>query len=70
MPIKVTSAYPLTAELRQQLEQKLGSLISSPVNFQYHQDASLIAGIRIDIGAWVLHANLQTRIDRFCRDCL
>jgi F-type H+-transporting ATPase subunit b len=63
--IKVTSVYPFTDELRQQLEQKLGALISTPVNFQYFQDASLIAGVRIDIGAWVLHANLKHELIGF-----
>ncbi len=65
VPIKITNAYPLTDELRQQLEQKLGSLINSPVNFKYYQDTSLIAGIRIDIGAWVLHANLKHELTGF-----
>lgn len=65
VPVKITSAYPLTADIQQQLEQKLGSLINSPVNFQYHQDAELIAGLRIDIGAWVLNANLQHELIGF-----
>jgi len=65
VPIKITSSYPLTADLQQQLEQKLGSLINSPINFQYHQDAELIAGLRIDIGAWVLNANLQHELIGF-----
>ena len=65
VPIKITSAYPLTDDLRLQLEQKLGSLITSPINFQYHQDAALIAGIRMDIGAWVLNANLQHELIGF-----
>jgi len=65
VPIKITSAYPLTDDLRLQLEQKLGSLITSPINFQYHQDAALIAGIRMDIGAWVLNANLQHELMGF-----
>lgn len=65
VPIKITSAYPLTANFQQQLEQKLGSLINSPINFQYHQDVELIAGLRIDIGAWVLNANLQHELIGF-----
>ena len=65
VPIKITSAYPLTVDIQQQLEQKLGSLINSPINFQYHQDAELIAGLRIDIGAWVLNANLQHELIGF-----
>jgi F-type H+-transporting ATPase subunit b len=65
VPIKIFSAYPLTAEMHQQLEQKLATLISSPINFQYHQDAALIAGLRMDIGAWVLNANLQHELIGF-----
>jgi F-type H+-transporting ATPase subunit b len=65
VPIKITSAYPLTAELRLQLEHKLGLLINSPINFQYHQDTELIAGLRMDIGAWVLNANLQHELIGF-----
>jgi F-type H+-transporting ATPase subunit b len=65
VPIKITSAYPLTAEQKRQLEQQLIPLINSPVNFQYHQDAELIAGLRIDIGAWVLNANLQQELIGF-----
>jgi F-type H+-transporting ATPase subunit b len=65
VPIKITSAYPLSVDIQQQLEKKLGSLINSPINFQYHQDAELIAGLRIDIGAWVLNANLQHELVGF-----
>ena len=65
VPIKITSAYPLTDGSRQQLEQKLGSLVTRPVDFQYNQDPSLIAGVRIDIGAWVLHANLKHELAGF-----
>lgn len=65
VPIKITSAYPLSDGMRQQLEQKLAALITSPINFQYLQDAALIAGLRMDIGAWVLNANLQHELIGF-----
>ncbi len=65
VPIKITSAYLLPVEMRGQLEQKLGALINSPINFQYHQDSALIAGLRMDIGAWVLNANLQHELIGF-----
>lgn len=65
VPIKITSAYPLSVEMRRQLEQKLGALINSPINFQYLQDAALLAGLRMDIGAWVLNANLQHELIGF-----
>ncbi len=56
--IKITSAFPLPIDMSQQLEQKLEGLINNRLNFQYHQDTALIAGLRLDIGAWVLNANL------------
>ena len=65
VPIKITSAYELTVEQRLQLEQKLGLLINTQINFQYHQDTELIAGLRMDIGAWVLNANLQHELIGF-----
>ncbi|WP_036250522.1 F0F1 ATP synthase subunit delta [Methylobacter sp. BBA5.1] len=63
--IDVSSAYPLPTGLRQKLEQKLGSLIKRPDVFHYHQNPELIAGLRIDIGAWVMHANLQHELTGF-----
>ncbi|MDP2903339.1 MAG: F0F1 ATP synthase subunit delta [Methylovulum sp.] len=65
IPIKVTSAYPLTDGQQQQLKQRLGAQINSPITCQYHQDSQLIAGLRIDIGAWVLNANLQHELAGF-----
>jgi F-type H+-transporting ATPase subunit b len=57
--IQISSAYPLTDEQKQQLQQRLSAQISQPVRFEYQQNPDLIAGVRIDIGAWVLNANLQ-----------
>lgn len=65
LAVKVASAFPLSNELTQQLEQKLLALINRPMSFQYQQDSTLIAGIRIDIGAWVLHANLANELAGF-----
>ncbi|MGR8998847.1 MAG: F0F1 ATP synthase subunit delta, partial [Gammaproteobacteria bacterium] len=65
VPIKITSAYELSANQRLKLQQKLSTLINSEINFQYHQDAELIAGLRMDIGAWVLNANLQHELNGF-----
>lgn len=63
--IKIGSAYPLSIEVRQQLEQKLNALISRQIHFQYYQDPDLIAGLRIEIGAWILHANLKHELTGF-----
>ncbi len=63
--VKVTSAYPLTAEMHQQLEQKLMTLMNRAADIQYHQSTELIAGLRLDIGAWVLDANLKHELIGF-----
>jgi len=63
--IHITSAYPLSDGLKQKLEQKLGALINRHDVFHYHQSPELIAGLRIDIGAWVLNANLQHELAGF-----
>jgi F-type H+-transporting ATPase subunit b len=65
LAVNIASVYPLADELKHQLEQKLGALINRAIAFQYQQDITLIAGIRIDIGAWVLHANLAHELVGF-----
>ncbi len=63
--IYVSSVYPLNKSQVQQLEGKFNSLIDKPLAFQYRLDPALIAGIKIDKGAWVLHANLQHELSGF-----
>jgi F-type H+-transporting ATPase subunit b len=59
IPIKISSVYALTVEQQEQLQQQLSAQIAQPIRFEYQQNPELIAGLRIDIGAWVLNANLQ-----------
>ena len=63
--INITSAYPLSSEQKQQLEQKLTTLIDKALQFQYSQNPELIAGLRVDIGAWALHVNVQHELIGF-----
>lgn len=65
IPIQISSAYPLTTEQREQLQQQLSAQIPQPIHFDYQQNPELIAGVRIDIGAWVLNANLQHELSGF-----
>lgn len=65
LDIRVNSVYPLNKEQTQRLEQRLTSLIDNPLQFHYNQNSELIAGFQIDIGAWVLHANLQHELSGF-----
>jgi F-type H+-transporting ATPase subunit b len=64
--VKITSAFPVAVDMRAQLEQKLGALIvNKPFKVTYVEDPALMAGLRIDIGAWVLNANLQYELAGF-----
>lgn len=63
--IKITSVYPLDLALKQQLEHCFSTLISMPLLFDYQQDVTLIAGLRVDIGAWVLETNLKHELSGF-----
>ena len=65
LDIHVSSVYPLAHDQMQRLEQRLTSLIDNPLRFQYSQNPELIAGFKLDIGAWVLHVNLQHELSGF-----
>lgn len=65
IPVKIASAFTLPTVLRSQLEQKLASLITKPITVQYVEESALMAGLRIDIGPWVLNANLQHELVGF-----
>ena len=65
--IKVSSVYPLTTEQREQLQQQLSAQVSQAIRFTYQQAPELFAGVRIDIGAWVLNANLQHELSGFAQ---
>jgi F-type H+-transporting ATPase subunit b len=63
--ISVFSAYPLADEQRAELQQRLGALLGKSLSYEYHHDPELIAGLRINIGAWVLGVNLQDELQGF-----
>lgn len=63
--IAVSSAFTLSAEQRQRLEVALSQVsgLSAPVRF--NQDETLLAGLHIVIGAWVLAANVRDELKGF-----
>ena len=63
--IEVASAYPLSKSQQQKLEQTFTSVTGLNVPFRYQQDADLIAGFRLTIGAWILGANVQDELKGF-----
>jgi F-type H+-transporting ATPase subunit b len=63
--IAITSAYPLDSTAQQALEHACKASLSVNGEFIYCQDPAIIAGLRINIGAWVLATNLQDELAGF-----
>lgn len=62
---RISSAYALNEQQRADLIHALSQLTGRPVSGQFGQDPELIAGLRISIGPWLLHANLQDELRLF-----
>lgn len=63
--LRVTSRYPITEDGRDALAQAFGRLMEKPVACEFAEDPELLAGLRITLGAWVLHANLRDELRFF-----
>lgn len=63
--IAVDSVWPLPDDARKRLEQALHQSIDAQVTVRFAQDPQLIAGLRIVIGDWVMHANLRDELHNF-----
>jgi len=64
-PIIIVSAYEMDDKQRAQLENALRPIIGDAITCHYEQDSILISGVRITIGSWVVHANLQDELKEF-----
>ncbi len=63
--ILVTSAYPLADDKRHQLEDALSRATGLSAPFHYEQDAKLLAGLDITIGARALQLNVRDELHSF-----
>ena len=63
--ILVTSAFPLSEDKRHRLEDILTRITGLTVPVHYEQDAKLLAGLNITIGAWVLQLNVRDELQGF-----
>ena len=61
-PARILSAYPLSETQKKRLEEEILKLIPRRIEFEYLMDKSLMAGLRITITPWVMHANLQDEL--------
>lgn len=64
---EVTSAYPMAAPEREEVRAALAELAGGPVEPDFVEDPDLIAGLRINIGAWVLDCNVREELRGFAR---
>lgn len=62
---QVVSAYPLDQTQRAALKRYLDTLLSHPLQYTWTQDTKLLAGVRITVGPWVIHANLHDELKTF-----
>ncbi len=63
--ILVSSAYALAGDKRHRLEDTLNRVTGLSVPVHYEQDAKLLAGLNITIGAWVLQLNVRDELRGF-----
>jgi hypothetical protein len=63
--ITITSAYPLRADQRSMLTGALSELADGTVPCEFAEDRTLLAGVRVGIGPWVLRANLRDELTFF-----
>jgi F-type H+-transporting ATPase subunit b len=62
---QIHTAFPLAKAQQAQVQQALQTISERELSCQFDQDASLLAGARIELGPWLLHANLQDELQAF-----
>jgi len=63
--VEIVSAHPLAPTARAALEQALGTQLGAMPAPTYRTDASLLAGLRVAIGPWLLAASLADELAFF-----
>jgi len=63
--VRVASAFPLQDGQRKRLEQVLTTVTCPDVALQFEQDESLLAGVHISCGDWVMAANIRDELRGF-----
>lgn len=63
--IRINSAFPVHEELKGILRQTLNRIIGKEPIYEFNQESGLLMGIRINLGSWVLQANLKEELKVF-----
>jgi len=66
-PAKVSTAFPLSAEQRKEIEEALSKTVGRTIEADYVRDGKLLAGLKIQIGPWTLQASLQDELKFFAQ---
>jgi len=66
-PVIVQSAFPLSSERRDALSMVLSGIIHKTPSVEFQCNDTLLAGIYIEIGPWILHANLRDELKFFSK---
>jgi F-type H+-transporting ATPase subunit delta len=62
--VQVTTARPLDADERQEIEQRVAALTGTQVQATYHEDKSLLGGVVVRVGSTVYDGSVKGRLDR------
>ncbi len=65
LKINVQSVFPLDKNKQNMLSSALAEVIGRKVPVEYSINPELISGYQVDIGPWVLHANLRDELKFF-----
>ncbi|WP_136805217.1 F0F1 ATP synthase subunit delta [Desulfosediminicola flagellatus] len=63
--VQIVSAYSLDDTQRQSFQNYFDSVLAHQLRYHYSCEIKLIAGVRITIGPWVIHANLYDELGTF-----
>jgi len=66
-PAKVSTAFPLSAEQRKEIEEALRKTVGRIIKADYVRDEKLLAGLKIQMGPWTLQASLQDELKFFAQ---
>jgi F-type H+-transporting ATPase subunit delta len=62
--VQVTTARPLEADERQDIERKVAALTGTQVQATYHEDKSLLGGVIVRVGSTVYDGSVKGRLDQ------
>lgn len=62
---RVTSAFPMEASRRELLSNRLEGVCARRLDWEFLEDRTLLAGVRVSLGGWVLRGNLQDELKCF-----